>query len=408
MSDLAPTSTPDTPGKSLEPSSTAAPGQIRSAQSLVARATGHRPLHHDVLRSMGGAAAGALVAELGSRLLVGGGAGGTTFAMLTLAGAFVGLAFRTGSTPRSSLTAGVLGGLGALSSALASAWTPFAAALLGAFAAPVVGAGERPKRMALSGLFAGAFAFAGLQVGAVVLETGLFLPLVPAPLAAAGAGAVVGLFVGLSSAPRHLLPARDPIEEAFDDALAVRDGELHELLTRALGQYVGLRGVLPSPREGGPTAARVATEVKAQLLRILRIAEDCRRLDDQLAREDREALEARIEDLAGRESSTVDDTARRTYAEARSTLEEQGRALERIERGRERVLAKLHANLALLEKLRLALVQLESAHAERRDAESMVVVETLDELGRELDITANAVSEVFAAPMSDHALSSRV
>ncbi|MEO1232220.1 MAG: hypothetical protein AAFZ18_25310 [Myxococcota bacterium] len=408
MSETAPLPTSDPETKPTPVPALPVRPEIHSAQSLVARATGHRPLHHDVLRTMGGAAGGAFLAEVVGWLAGQGGAGGLSFAMMTLAGALAGLAYRPGGSPRSGLLAGALGGLGALAASLATAWTPFAAALLGAFAAPVVGSGERPKRMALSGLFAGAFAFAGLQVGAVVLETGLFLPLVPAPLAAAGAGAVVGLFVGLSSAPRHLLPARDPIEEAFDDALALRDGELHELLTRALGQYVGLRAALPSTRESGPTAARVSTEVRGQLLRVLRIAEDCRRLDDQLAREDRQALDGRIEELRAREASTLDETARRTYAEARGTLEEQGRALERIERGRERVLAKLHANLALLEKLRLALVQLESAHAERRDAESAVVVETLDELGRELDITANAVSEVFAAPMAPPALSPRV
>ena len=77
------------------------------------------------------------------------------------------------------------------------------------------------------------------------------------------------------------------------------------------------------------------------------------------------------------------------------SLDGQRRALDAISRGRERVIARLHANVALLEKVRFSLLHMRSADAERIGGEASPLTEALEELSRELDVTSTAVGEVF-------------
>jgi hypothetical protein len=59
------------------------------------------------------------------------------------------------------------------------------------------------------------------------------------------------------------------------------------------------------------------------------------------------------------------------------------------------VVARLHANVALLEKVRFSLVHAKSADAERFGGEASPLAETIEELSRELDLTSSAVGEVY-------------
>lgn len=357
----------------------------------------HGSFHGTVMRSVVGAGTGALIADLACRL------GGSPiessklFVILAAAGAFAGIAVRG----RRWLTGAIGGGLGVLGSfaaSLAAQWAPFSAAILGASAAPVLGEGESPKRKLVTALAAGAFGYAGLHVAEVILQAGVFGALVPGPLAVAAAGATAGLFIGLASAPRHLVRSPDPVEDAYAVALATRDGEIHELLERALHIHRAVRAELDvrgRDRDGFALEAQVGE----QLMRILRIAEHCRRIDHDLSGDAMYRLEDRIAVLEQKAGATLDPSARATYEQALGSLDAQREALRRLGDGRERVVARLHVNVALLEKLRISLLQLRSADAERWGAESSPVAEALEELGRELDATADAITEVFGRPV---------
>lgn len=370
----------------------------------------HSSLHGTVARSMLGAGAGALAADLVCRFA--GFSVGTSkvFLVFVAAGALASVAVK-GRRWLAGLMGGGLGALGSIAAGLAAQWAPFSAALFGAAAAPVLGEGESARRKLLTGAVAGAFGYAGLHVSQVVLQSGVLNALVPGPLAVAGAGAVAGLFLGLATAPRHLLLTPDPVEEAYAAALSRRDGEIHQLLERALGIHRAVRAELDA-RGRGRDGAVLEAQVSEQVMRILRIAEHCRRVDSDLSADVVAQLHDRMADLERKASATLDPSARGTYEHALQSLGEQREALERLSAGRERVVARLHVNVALLEKLRVSLLQLRSADAERFGAETSPVNEALDELGRELDATAHAISEVFgrtqALETGEKTLASRI
>lgn len=346
----------------------------------------HAALHRTVMASVVGASGGALVADLVCRLVGASAESSKMFVVLAAAGAFGAIAARG----RRWLAGGIglgLGAVGSLAAVLTAQWAPFSAVLFGAAAAPVLGEGERRGRKLLTGLVAGAFGYAGLHVAEVVLQSGVLLTLLPGPLAAAAAGATAGLFVGLAAAPRHLMKDPDPVELRYLEAMSLRDGELHALLERALDSHRAVRSELPAQQALEPRFSE-------QVLRILRIAEHCRQVDGELSRESITQLEDRIAQLERKAASTMDPSARDTYESALESLMAQRDVLEQLRSGRERVVARLHVHVALLEKLRLSVLQLRSADAERLGADGSVD-DALEELGRELDLTADAISEVF-------------
>lgn len=354
----------------------------------------HGALHHDVLRGMAGAGLGASLAFAVIAVMGGSLEASPLFSWLVGAGALAGVASRRGFRP--GVLGGGLGLLGTLLSRFTMAWTPLSAALFGLAVAPVLGAGERPKRMALTGLVGGAFAFAGLAVSQAVLDLGLLLPFLPYPLAVAGSGAVAGLFVGLATAPRHLLPAADPLDEAYEDALAVHDGEIHDLLTRALGLHHAIRDILAA-RSGEDGERKLRRQVESEARRVLKIGEACRKLDHELERDGLGDLERRAEQLRASASETDDPGARTTFHAALDSLEAQRNSIDKLTRGRARVVARLHVTLGLLDKLRLALLQSAAADTERFGAAGDPAHEALDALGKELDASASAISEIFGA-----------
>lgn len=353
----------------------------------------HSSFHGTVTRAVGGASAGGLLAHVLDWVL--------PFAdmpHLFTVGVTAGALAAVASRGKKWMRAAGGGGLGVAGSTLylyaASHWPPFAAALLGASAAPVLGRGESLKRKAVTATTAAVSGAAGLYVGQVMLTSELLMGLMPGPLASAAAGAAAGLFFGLSAAPRHLSPPSDPVELAFGEALSIKDGELHDILQRALSIHQAVRADLAARTED-PAVAGLGQRVAELMLRALSIAEQCRRIEADMAATPAYELEDRMAGLRRKAEAASDLAARDTYLVAVASLDGQRRALEAIGRGRERVVARLHANLALLEKVRFSLLHLRSADAERSGSEISPVTEALEELSRALDATSSAVGEVF-------------
>ncbi len=354
----------------------------------------HGSFHGTVLRAMAGGAGGVFIAYLFDWLLHFGLVDSWVFPVVVAAGALAAIGAR-GKNVLKALLGGAFGALGGgLFALTAGQWAPFGAALLGASAAPVLGEGDSAKRKAVTALLTSVLGFGGLYVGKVLLALPILSTLVPEPLAAAIAGAAAGLFFGLGAAPKHLARPMDPVEQKYLEALTVKDGELHEILHRALAIRRAVEQDLEA-RTDDETVKRLGDRVSELMLRILTIAEQCRTIEDDLSAAPAYELEERIGSLEKKAESATDSAARRTYEGAIASLDEQRRALQAIGRGRERVIAKLHANVALLEKVRFSLLHLRSAVAERVGGESSPVADALEELGREIDATSTAVSEVW-------------
>lgn len=359
--------------------------------------------HAQFQRSVGLAALGAA----GGTLLAYGAAWAASVAlwespllpMGVMAGALAAVSARPKKWWRAALggLAGVVGA--ALYTATEGVWPPFAAALLGLAAAPVLAEGQPLGRKALTAGLAGVAGAAGLFVAQVMLGWDIFEGLVPSLLGSAAAGAAAGLFVGLAGAPKHLGRPLDPVEAQYQPALAVRDGEIHEILQRTIGLHRALKADLTA-RADDPGVVRVRGREEELVIRILHIAAECRRVQHDLEATPDQEIRARITDLSQRAASAGDPGARSTYQSAVASLEAQLEALTRIDNGRERIVARLHATVALLEKLRFALIHLRSAHAERVGGELSPVTEALEALADEIDATSSAVGEVFGADVA--------
>jgi hypothetical protein len=315
------------------------------------------------------------------------------FAIASTAGVMAGVAARKKNWWRTAI-GGVLGATGAGLALATGEWPLFAAALLGASTAPVLARGESWKRMSVTGAVAGAFGSAGLFVAEWMVNRGILQGIVPGPLAMAAAGAAVGLFFGLASAPKHISRPNDPVEGKYLEALQIKDGELYEILARALSIHESVKSDLAQKKDE-KTVQKLGERVGELAMRILAIVEQCRRIESDLAAAPAFELEERIGQLRRKADAATDAAARDTYLAAVESLDGQRRAFDAINRGRERVIARLHANVALLEKVRFSLLHMRSADAERIGGEASPLTEALEELSRELDLTSSAVGEVF-------------
>jgi hypothetical protein len=159
----------------------------------------------------------------------------------------------------------------------------------------------------------------------------------PAWLVAGASGAAFGLVALLGTLPRHLSLADSTRER----------GEAAEILARA-------------------RAAQAEPRVRALLDQLAALDRDNAQAPS------RDVLEARLTDLERRAQATSDPIARREYEQAREAVAEQLREVEGIGHGRERVLARLHHELAEVERARL------SASSAEADVVSRAIVETDD------------------------------
>lgn len=269
-------------------------------------------------------------------------------------------------------------------------WAPFGALLMGAGMVPALAPEGGWGRRAASAAIAGALGAAGIFVGRVLLGWDVFEPLVPGPLGAAAAGAAAGLFVGIGGAGRHLAPPEDPVEARFRALLHRRDGEITDLLQRALRHYRNIGSDLRTLDEPG-----FKSELQRVMLQLAAAAEQMRQLEKDLLELPPSELEQRAAELQHRADLTRDPVARKTFEEAARSLQDEVVALDRIGRGRERVLARLHADVALLERVRFSLLQLRSASAEQAKAHHSAASAQLEALREGLEATSSALSHVY-------------
>src|SRR5262249_58873722 len=123
----------------------------------------------------------------------------------------------------------------------------------------------------------------------------------------------------------------------------------------AVTLHAAVRCVLAA-RKTGPTEAELGRRMSDVSMRILHISEQCRSIERDLGAAPATELESRIQNLSRKAGAATDEGARVTFHAAIRSLDGQRRAVEAIGRGLERVVARLHATVALLEKVRFSLV----------------------------------------------------
>jgi prefoldin subunit 5 len=122
--------------------------------------------------------------------------------------------------------------------------------------------------------------------------------------------------------------------------------------------------------------------------KIARFGKRWQDIDAQMPQGSRTELEARTTDLTARIEKATDDSVRSEYDRARSAVKEQLAYLDEIDKGRQRAIARLHHQVATLDRLRLAALRHRSVGASKLGEELRTLVEELGQAGQELDTAA--------------------
>ncbi|WP_163993812.1 hypothetical protein [Pyxidicoccus caerfyrddinensis] len=276
---------------------------------------------------------------------------------------------------------------------------PLPQSLAGAIAAALVawlgnGRGEsgRPFSVAASAAAAGVLVPLSLYVREVlearfVGHTGL-LPVMVGFLA-------VALFWSIGTLPANVVMELDAVEargRLLEDSLK---GEARVLAVRALALYRQCKDVV----KGMP-----ASPGRQELLGVLEkmagesfsLAEAHAGLEAQLGSVVANDVDAQVRELRNRASTTQDAVARRQLELAASSLGEELNHLDALSRRRERLLAQLHAQVALLERARVSFVGVQGSEMGAKGAQAAQLARKLKSLGED----SSAPPAEDAAPVS--------
>lgn len=311
-------------------------------------------------------------------------------ALLTLA---VGLAIVVPSSWTSAAIAGVLacvaggamrvpGVLGPLVTALAVGVT------VGRDLAPA-GEGKAAwlRRLGVVGL--GALGAGGaLLVSRAIQATAVL----PSGIEALAGGAAGGLMIGVASIARHVAHAKPALDAELRALAAASSGsEVGELLLRAANAWREARAALNGQ------AAEVQKAADDLVVKIVGFARRFCEVEAEARRTRPDELRDRLTRLDARLEATTDPMARAEFVRARDAVAAQLASLDEIDKGRERAVARLTHQVAILERLRLAAIRHRSVDATRLGAELAPVVDELADAGSDLDLASEALTEATVA-----------
>ncbi|MCY1034211.1 hypothetical protein OV207_22340 [Corallococcus sp. BB11-1] len=190
----------------------------------------------------------------------------------------------------------------------------------------------------------------------------------PTLLAAVMVGGIVGLFVGLGAVAAHLALTADPVEARAEELLPQLSGDFHTLSERALSLYRQCgQSLAKLPRE--PAREELARTLARITRGAVELASEWAGVEAQLEERATAELHAERDSLEKSARASTDAVARRQLEVAAASLAEEVERLGDMRQRRERIIARLRAEVALLERARVALLSLRSGQAQLKAAE---------------------------------------
>jgi hypothetical protein len=230
---------------------------------------------------------------------------------------------------------------------------------------------------------------AALRLPAALGEQDAFLAL-PQLFRTVVSGLGVGFIVGSSAIVRHLrLVQTSKLDKEIILLLPPpgAEDEIAKLVNQAVGSYQQAAECL----DEHPQARTAAAELVKKIARFGKKWQD---IELELKKSSRAELVARQAELTQRREQSSDESVRTEYERALSALREQLHYLDEIEKGRERAVARLHHQVATLDRLRLAALRHRSVGAAKLGEELRAVVDELTQAGQDLDTAAEVLAEV--------------
>jgi hypothetical protein len=164
------------------------------------------------------------------------------------------------------------------------------------------------------------------------------------------AGAAYGLWLGLAAAPLHLWLGDDPVEARLSALCGSLSPELRSLAERAAAARRGALDLLP---RGARAEVRRAFDSLA--LAAVVSAEQAADLSRAASPGLENDLQRRAAALAASGAGSDDAATRQSYERAAEALQGQLEHLRRLRRTRDRAVARLHEEVATLERARFSL-----------------------------------------------------
>jgi hypothetical protein len=239
---------------------------------------------------------------------------------------------------------------------------------------------DRPGALHYVGTAAatGGLAVAGMEV-AKILSSRLTDLQTPALINFAVSGVVVALFAGIGSLASHIALKSDPVEAKIEELLPTLSGEFEQQVVRALNLYRQAGAQLAAlPRD--PAREELARTLQKLTRDAAELAGEWAGVEAQVQENAHAELQKEIEELTKSARAARDSVARQQLENAAASLKEELGRLGEMRLKRERVLARLKSQVALLERARVALIGMRSTHATVRAAEMAAVSRKLNAL----------------------------
>ncbi len=270
--------------------------------------------------------------------------------------------------------------------------SPLAEGCMGALAAGVVGAlgmkwRPKPLQVLAGAVGAGALVPLGMYVKAV-MEARLFDGK-QGPLSGLLGLSVVALFWAVGMLATHVRVHASAVEARGSALETQLTGEAQSLVSRAVVLYQQCSTEASRlPAGAGRTELQGVLEKMAR--EVFSLAETHAGLEAQLHAVQQGDVDAQVKELKAKAAATTDMVARRQLELAASSLGEELNHLDILSRKRERLMAQLHAQVALLERARVSMVGVRGGDVASKSAQAAQLAHRLAALGEEASPSAPA------------------
>lgn len=265
--------------------------------------------------------------------------------------------------------------------------------------------GERagPLNYALGAVLTGGLAVAGTTV-ARALSFRLFDFATPPFLVCVLAGVMLALFAGIGSISAHLALKPDPVEARCEELIPSLTGELKALASRALHLYRECGHALQQlPRE--PAREEMARTLSQMTREAVELAAEWSHLEAQLNAGASTGLAGQLADLTKSAAAAKDPIARKQLELAAAALREELERLEELKLQRERIVAKLKAEVALLERARVVLIGMRGGQMQLKATELSALARKFNSLSSLQSVEARMANALAtSAELSHHEL----
>ncbi len=249
-----------------------------------------------------------------------------------------------------------------------------------------------PLHFVMSACTTSALAVLGARV-ATTLGERLANLTAPALLSHVAAGATVALFTALGSLATHLQLNQDPVEASGEKLLLKASVTVLPAVERMLSLYRAC-GVLLSSLPKDASRDELARTLSRVTQQSFALGAHLSELETDFGDSMRGDLEQQHATLKQEASLAVDLLAQRQLTAAATVLEEELNSLSSLHAKRERGYAQMKAHAALLERARIALLQMKSSHGAVQSAGLASVARKLAALAATQSDEAKIANEV--------------